>query len=85
MLYLGEMEVSCLKDSNGEYLLTNPSIDFKGNICCLVEDADPQNYTVYQEIDLYDHTEDTWYLGGLIEAINSTGYFSATLLNNTDL
>jgi len=71
--------IECAKDSNGDFLLTNPEVKFEGGMCYLISDSSPDNYTVYSSIDLYDRTADEWYLGGLIDTINATSYFSATI------
>lgn len=77
------ISVECLTDSNGDYLLTNPSVTFDGNMCYLVSNVDPSNYTIYYEIDRYNLITSTRSITGLVDAINATPYFNATILDNT--
>ena len=76
--------VEALTDSDGNYLLTSPAVEFDGPYCYLIADSDPANYTLLQTIDCMDRAEDEWYLGGLISTINSTGYFTASLASGVD-
>jgi hypothetical protein len=78
------MTVECLTDANGDYLLTQPAIEFEGNICRIISDANPNNQTVLQEVDLFDRSSSNYYLGGLIDTINNTGYFTATISSEAD-
>jgi len=78
------MTVSCLKDANDDYLLTNPAIVFDGSSCYLYSDFDPSVRTVLLEIDLFDKSSSNYFLGGLIDTINATGYFLATISSEAD-
>lgn len=64
--------------------LTNPAIVFDENLCKLMSDINPNNPVTYLEIDLADKTSDNYYLGGLIDTINATPYFSATISSEAD-
>jgi len=79
------LTITCATDANGAYLLTNPGVTFKDNFCYLVSNMDPQNYTIYLSIDRYDRTTSgAWTLKNLIDTINATPYFTATIATDAD-
>jgi hypothetical protein len=78
------MTIECTKDSDGEYLLDAPAIKFDDNMVYLISNVDPENYEVYLEIDRHIRTASEWFLGGLVDTINATPYFTATLESTAD-
>lgn len=78
------LEVTCKTDSDGAFLLPNPAVIFNGNLCSLLSDADPNNMTTLVDIDRYDPRGDAWTLQGLVDVINATGYFEATITPGVD-
>lgn len=81
------MTISYTKDSNGFYLAANPAVIFDGNLCRLITDLDPtdvDNSSIYLDIDRHDPSQPEWYLDGLINAINATPYFVATLASGAN-
>lgn len=78
------IQVTCKTDSEGQFLLDNPAIVFDGNLCTLISDASPDNFTIYQEIDRYDPRGDAFTLSGLVGVINATAYFEAELADGVD-
>lgn len=82
--YYDAMVVECDTDGSGNYLLANPSVTFEGASCILYSNADPNNEVIYQEIDINDPSELSYWLGGLISTINATGYFTASLAPEAD-
>jgi len=78
------IEIEAVTDANGAYLLDDPAVEFDGPNCKLISNADPDNYVILQTIDCLDPAEDEWYIGGLIDTINATGFFTATLNSGAD-
>lgn len=66
-----------LKDGDGNTLLTSPAIVFKGTKCYLYSDYG--NDTVLMTIDRYEYNSGAFTLTDLVNMINGTGYFVATL------
>jgi hypothetical protein len=79
------IQIDCLKNPDGTYILPAPAVTFDGNICRLISDADSNNFTIYDEIDMNDKYSVNYLLHGLLETINATGYFLAAALPGVDI
>jgi hypothetical protein len=64
-------------DGDGVPLLPFPAVVFEHTKCTLYSDYTDDD--VLLELDRYDLDSDAWSLDGLVDQINATGYFTATL------
>lgn len=78
------MTITCKTDDDGVFLLPNPAVIFSGNLCSLVSNANANEFETLVDIDRYDPRGVAWTLQGLVETINATGYFEATLTSGID-
>lgn len=76
------MTIVPLMDGNGDPLLPNPAVEFIDTKCYLYRDFMEQD--ILLEIDRFDRLSGSWTLGELLETINNTGYFAATLLEDAE-
>jgi len=73
------IQIDNLLDSNDDTVLTMPAVVFEETKCTLYSNL-PEN-AILDTIDRFDEDDNAWTLQQLVDRINLSPYFTATLLN----